>query len=464
MPARQRLECEVPMAQVFPFRALRYHEARVPIASVVTQPYDKITPAMQAAYYDASPYNLVRIILGRAEPGDTDQNNVYTRAAQCFREWREQQVLVPEPQPAIFRYTQTFSAPAGSALAGREFERQGFIALGQLEDYRSEVVFRHEQTHPGPKQDRLQLLRATRAHFGQLFMLYRDRERRVEKLLPASAAPLVEVKDEYGVVHRLWRVADPGILAAVQEAMLEKQLVIADGHHRYETALAYRNERREEAIRSLSVAVPAVGTGSYIWKEEWTAFERAMMTFVNLDAPGLLVLPTHRVVSGMPNFASDVFLQKTRPAFDCQPVPGPVAPEKLLQMIAERPPGAIRLAAVTRLGACLLTFRPGDAQPFIGGLSPRQQKLDVVVLHRVVLQEMLGIGEEAVREQRHIGYHRDAREAVEQVRQGADAAFLLNPVSVHQVAEVALAGEVMPQKSTDFYPKLLSGLAIYALE
>ncbi len=455
------------MAQVFPFRALRYDPKKVDVASVVTQPYDKITPTMQAKYYDASPYNLVRIELGRAEAADNAERNVYSRAAECLRRWRAEQVLIADAEPAFFRYSQTFTAPAGSALAGKQFERSGVVCAGQLEDYKRAVVFRHEQTHSGPKADRLDLLRATRAHTGQLFMLYSDPQQRVEKLLTATVPPLIEVKDEYGVVHRVWRCADAKKIQAIQDALAETNLVIADGHHRYETALAYRNERRDQVLKTMAAAEGAgtgLGTGSFMWKEEWTAFERAMMTLVNMDAPGLLVLPTHRVVFGLPSFEAGALVEKARFVFDFQQLAGSPEPDKLLALIAARQPGEIKLAAVTRLGTWLLTFRPQAAQRLIGDLSPRQQKLDVVVLHRVLLQEMLGLSEEAVREQQHIAYYRDAREAVERVRQGADAAFLLNPVSVHDVAEVAFAGEVMPQKSTDFYPKMLSGLTIYALE
>jgi uncharacterized protein (DUF1015 family) len=453
------------MADVFPFRALRYNPDEVDLATVVTQPYDKITPEMQARYYDASAFNLVRIELGRPSDSDNDGDNVYTRAAAALHDWRERGILRLEPRPAIFRYSQSFTAPAGSALAGQQFERSGFIALGQLEDYRAGIVFRHEQTHSGPKLDRLRLLRATRAHIGQLFMLYRDRNRRVETLLATAEPPVAATKDEYGVVHRLWHTADEHVITQVQDAMRDQQLIIADGHHRYETALAYRNERREEALQSLAAgAASGAGTGTYLLPPEASVFERAMMTFVNVDSPGLLVLPTHRVVFGLPNFESGVFVSGARQCFDFQQVPGSPDPEKLLAMIGERRPGEIKLAAVTRLGAWLLAFRPRDAQHLIGALSPRQQQLDVVVLHRVLLNEMLGISEDAIRELRNIAYYRDAREAVERVRAGADAAFLLNPVSVQQVADIALAGETMPQKSTDFYPKLLSGLTIYALE
>ena len=242
------------MAIISPFRAWRYDPERVPVQQAVTQPYDKITPAMQEDYYQASPYNLVRIILGKRQPEDGDAANVYTRAAAAFQTWRQTGVLRQDAEPSIYRYSQTFKVPGSvsEAIAGNEAraERRGFIALGRIEEYSAGVVFRHEQTLAKPKADRLDLLRATRAHFGQLFMLYSGAGQ-VDALLDAAAAPGrvpdIEVTDEYEVVHRVWKISAASVIASVQERMRDRKLIIADGHHRYETALTYRNERRLRA-------------------------------------------------------------------------------------------------------------------------------------------------------------------------------------------------------------------------
>jgi uncharacterized protein (DUF1015 family) len=225
------------MTDIHPFRAFRYDPRQVSPAQVVTQPYDKITPTLQDRYYAASPHNLVRIILGRREENDNPANNVYSRAAAYYRDWREQGVLRRDPLPSLYLYSQGFT-PLGATT---EMERRGFIALGRIEDYSAGVVFRHEQTLAKPKADRLDLLRATRAHFGQIFMLYED-SGQVESLLatnsdPDISAPEVQIKDEYGVVHRVWQITDPKLIHSVQNAMSDKKLIIADGHHRYETAL-----------------------------------------------------------------------------------------------------------------------------------------------------------------------------------------------------------------------------------
>src|SRR5262245_24871980 len=222
------------MAQIRPFRALRYDPTRVPISLVATQPYDKITPEMQERYYAASPHNLVRIILGKRFATDDTNTNTYTRAGGFFSDWRRQGVFLQDAEPSIYRYSQTFTAPDSKT----QLDREGYIAIGKLEDYSAGVIFRHEQTLSKPKADRLELLRATRAHFGQIFMLYSDPTQEIERALSSSSeasTPDLELSDEYGVLHRVWRVSQPEAIAFVRGAMEDKKLIIADGHHRYET-------------------------------------------------------------------------------------------------------------------------------------------------------------------------------------------------------------------------------------
>ena len=233
------------MAEIQPFRAYRYDTNRVAPADVLTQPYDKISPAMQERYYAASPYNLITIEKGRALPGDSPENNVYTRAAKTVDEWIAEKILQRDAAPAIYVYSQEFEVPGTHARR----ERIGFIALTRVEDYDAQVVFRHERTLSAPKADRIELLRQTRAQTGQLFLLYDDPARQIDSWLEeaARAKPALELRDEYGVTHRLWPVTDPAFVARVQKAMAQKKLVIADGHHRYETALHYRDECRARA-------------------------------------------------------------------------------------------------------------------------------------------------------------------------------------------------------------------------
>ncbi|MGH9643988.1 MAG: DUF1015 domain-containing protein [Terriglobales bacterium] len=436
------------MATIAPFRAFRYDPERTAIRRVVTQPYDKITPAMQEGYYQASPYNLARVILGKRFDGDTASENVYTRAAASFREWRQGGVLAQDPQPSLYRYWQIFTVPGSQAVA----ERRGFIGLGRIEEYSAGVVFRHEQTLAKPKADRLDLLRATSAHFGQIFVLYGG-SGTVDSVL-ASASPRaadIEVTDEYDVLHLVWRISDPAVIASVQNQMRDRKLIIADGHHRYETALAYRNERDEREQRS-----PAAAPAPHDW---------VMMTFVDMDTPGLVILPTHRVVFGLPALRLAEFPSAVRKFFSVEEVEPGIDGARASAILRQAGHAGSALLAVAADRAFLLHTPKAMGTGFFGDLSLRQQNLDVVQLHKCLLEGCLHISEDAIRNQHNVHYFREADEALAQVRSGqAQMAFLMNPVSIDQMRDVAFAGEVMPQKSTDFYPKLLSGLTIYALD
>jgi len=455
------------MADIFPFRALRYDTSRVSAGDVVTQPYDKISPAMQDHYYDASPYNLVRIILGKPSPQDNESENVYSRAAGSLSQWRKEGVLKQDAKPAIYFYTQRFTVPAaaiGAPGGPVEFERRGFIAAGKIHDYSDGVVFRHEQTLAKPKSDRLNLLRATKAHFGQIFMLYSDPHDEVGMLLEnsllevspggtrqssadsaLSAEPDICVTDEYSVLHRVWCVSDAKVVEAVQRKMADKKLIIADGHHRYETALNYRNERR--------------GSGSSAGD---APYERVMMTLVNMDSRGLVILPTHRVVHSLADFDREKFIERARKFFEVLPLTGSCG-QKMARLHEAGHHGTTLLAA-SGDECFLMHARAGAADEILKNIPPLQRQLDVVTLHKVVLEHVLGLSEESIRNQENISYHREPDEALKRVREGANIAFLMNPIKMEQLREITFAGGVLPQKSTDFYPKMLSGLTIYSVE
>jgi len=439
------------MAFVVPFRALRYDPARADLGQVVTQPYDKITPAMQNRYYDADPHNLVRIILGKPQPSDHLEENVYTRAAASFRDWRRQGIFLQDPEQSLYQYTQRFQPPGG----GAELQRRGFIGLGKIEDYSAGIVHRHEQTLAKPKADRLELLRATRAHFGQLFMLYSDPTAEIDEALSGSSITNtennIELRDEYGVLHQLRRVTDPAIIQLVRSKMRDKKLIIADGHHRYETALNYRNECRARQ-----------GTVS---SSELAPYELVMMTFINMDSPGLVILPTHRVVHGLESFSPDALRDRARSYFSVEEVDPSITANRAMGILRAAGKAGTALLGIAANRAFLFdTPRPAAAS-LLQSLSLRQQGLDVIQLHKCLLEGVLGISEEAIRDQTNVTYIRDEEEALTRVREGsANIAFLINPVRMRQVRDIAFAGEVLPQKSTDFYPKLLSGLTIYALE
>ena len=442
------------MAEIFPFHAYRYNLERVKLADVVTQPYDKITPAMQERYAALSPNNLIAVEKGKPSPQDSAADNVYTRAEHALERWIRDGVMRRDSRPGIYVYFQDYALPGTT----ERHTRKGFIALGRLEDYAARVIFRHELTHTGPKADRLELLRHTRTHTGQLFMLYSDPQRRIDELIDqiASRSQPNEVKDEYGVVHRIWPVFEPKVIGEILRAMAPRKLVIADGHHRYETALAYRDERR------------ANGDGS----DRDAPYEKAMMTFFNTFGEGLLILPTHRLVSNLPSFDPNSFRRKISSAFDQEDYA--FGSEAARTAACERFERDLRASGETGRAfgmyaggsfTLLRLRRDSDLPKLMPDLSDAQRNLDVVLLHRVLLEEGLGITPAAVTAEQNIGYEREMGAALDAVDRGrAQICFLLNPVRVQQVMEIALAGEVLPQKSTDFYPKLLSGLTLYRLE
>jgi uncharacterized protein (DUF1015 family) len=406
------------LATLKPFQPYRYTSKAGDPTNLLTQPYDKISPAMQAKYLAASPYNLVRVILGERHSADTPSDNVYMRAAQYLHDWTRDGILAQDPKPGFYAYFQDFAVPDTRERA----TRMGFIGIGKVEDYSAGVVYRHEQTLSGPKKDRLELLRHTRGHFGQIFMLYPDREGAVDRLLAKAAegAAELDVLDEYDARHRMWPITDPATTQLMQSLMRDKKLLIADGHHRYETALAYRNEN------------PGVPAAEYV-----------MMTFVNMYSPGLKILATHRVLRNLEGFQAAALIAKARSG-------GWSVHEGMPERDAHS--GTVRIGLVAASRAYVLERERHEGE------------LDVPVLHTEILGGLLGISEESVRDERYITYVRGIDAAVAEVREkGAQAAFLLEPTPIEEMARIAFAGGVMPQKSTDFYPKLLSGVTIYRL-
>jgi uncharacterized protein (DUF1015 family) len=480
------------MAEIRPFRAYRYDTNRVALKDVLTQPYDKITPEMQERYYAASPYNLIAIEKGRPAPGDTPvvshastasasasaanvsapsnasavsaENNVYTRAAAKLEEWIAAKILVQDQAPSIYVYAQDYLVPGTQTRR----TRIGFIALGRVEDYSAGVVFPHERTLSAPKADRIELLRHTRAQTGQLFMLYDDAPRKIETLLEdiARRNPAIEMRDEFDVLHRLWPVSDAGTIRRIETAMTQQKLVIADGHHRYETALNFRNENRAKAVARSEKPDPMA------------AYEFAMMTFINTHSKGLTILPTHRLVRNLDGFDFERFRKSVAPYFDWYSYPFANAEERAASYAEFRRDfegsnhgrrGVGVYSGVANAGAnafyLFLLRRDVDLEQLLPDLTEAQRGLDVVLLHRVMLEKGLGITAEAVEAEKFIAYEREMDKAIAAVDRGeSQMACLLKPVRVEQVTEIALGEGVLPQKSTDFYPKLLSGETISRIE
>lgn len=447
------------MALVQPFRAHRYNPSLAPFEKVLTQPYDKISPAMQEQYYASDPHNLIAVEKGRAQKDDNPQNNLYTRAAISLNSWIAANVVQQDPAPAFYAYTQEYDVP-GTTLRRT---RRGFIGLGKLEEYSAGVIFRHEHTLSGPKADRLELLRHTRTHTGQLFMLYSEPQLLVDKILTeveSSQPPITQMTDEYDVIHRLWPVSDPQRIDSIQKAMADQKLVIADGHHRYETSLNFRNECRSRAGKLILEA----------------PYEFSMMTFINTRSEGLTILPGHRVVANLRDFSWSAVRRYLEPWFATEVFPFDGESRRrealdkfLTRLVAAKSQRAIGVYPAPESGSrafYLLTLRPeADISQILPSLSPLQRELDVVLLHQGILEPALGITPHAVVSEANLSYEREASAALDAVERGtAQVVFLLNSVEVELVMRVATAGEVMPQKSTDFYPKLLSGITMFRIE
>ncbi len=443
------------MAEIFPFRAWRYDPKRVRLADAVTQPYDKISAEMQQRYLAASPYNFIRVEKGVPQPGDGAENNVYMRARATLDVWIRDGVILRDAEPAIYPYFQRYTVPG----THQRRTRKGFIALGRLEDYAAKVVFRHERTLPAPRADRLELLRQTRTQTGLLFLVYSDPERASDRILAEAAErePAAELTDENGVEHRLWALADGEKIAGLAALLGPKPLMIADGHHRYETALAFRDECRRSA-GSVNPDAPA---------------EKAMMALFNTESEGLTILPTHRLLSGIPGFDFQTFRRRIEPFFEWYgyPFSGPEERETALAEFRHALEGRGRtrraIGAYAGGGAFYLFLLRGgvDLDRTLSGVEPEAQRLDVVLLHRLILEQGLGVTQDQVSAESRVEYEREFEAALGAVDAGrAQLALLMNPARIEQVTAAAFGGCVLPEKSTDFYPKLLSGLTLYRLD
>jgi len=417
------------MAELAPVRALLYDTRRAgPLDALVAPPYDVVSEADRAALAAKSPYNIVRVDLPQ---GDPEQK--YANAARELRRWVDDGILRRDATPAFYRYHQVFSA------GGQQHTRKGFIGRIRLRRFDEGVVLPHERTLSGPRLDRLALSRACRTNLSQVFALYPDKEGVVDAEFSAleSAPPELEARLGDGVVHRLWRLTDPAAQKRIAAAMADKRVYIADGHHRYETMLALRDELRPQA------------------RSPRSAVEYGSMFLTSMDDPGLIILPTHRVVHGLNGFDRARLVDRLEARFDVRELPGESVAS--LRAPPEQRPGSYLLASQGRLYS--VSLKRGEESAVPGPAVLRQ--LDVPILHGLILEQILGIDRSAQERQTNLRYVKDFKAALDDSRRPeVQAAFLLNPTRIEQLKAVADAGEVMPQKSTFFYPKLASGLLL----
>ncbi|MBX3422368.1 MAG: DUF1015 domain-containing protein [Pirellulaceae bacterium] len=440
------------MPQIQALRGLRYNLARVgSLSSVVAPPYDVVDAQLQQHLYDLSPFNFIRLELTRSEPGTMDPDGVYQQAANLYRDWIRQDVLQREPDPALYVYHQIFE------YAGRTYTRRGFMARVKLVRFGEGEIYPHEQTHAKAKDDRLKLTRACQANMSQIFGLYPDADNAAQNALENCIAgqPAVEAVDHLGVKHRLWAVTNPAIIAQVSSIVDSKPMFVADGHHRYETACNYRDELAQAAGGTLPADHPA----NYV-----------LSMMVSMDDPGLIVLPTHRLLHGIPAMSSAQLTQKLTPVLDCQPAgSGPEAAPAVWRQIEElNDQGAFGLYSAADKTWTLVTASTGT-QHAMADASPNQsrdwQGLGVAMLHNLIIDRLLGLAGHPKPTYVHL-----VQEVIDGLQGRLEGnldyqlAALVMPASVEDIRRVSLHNERMPAKSTYFYPKLLSGLVVHSLE
>jgi uncharacterized protein (DUF1015 family) len=448
--------------EVGPFKAFRFNADIVgDVGGCIAPPYDVISPAQQQQLYEKNKYNIVRIIKGKTTASDNSDNNQYTRAADYLNNWIKEGVLEQDSTETIYAYVQDFQ------LAGTGFQRFSFIALARLEEF-GETVRPHEETLDDPKIDRLNLKRATIAKWGLVFMLYEDREKVADKIIENDAGekPLIDFHDDQNVQHRLFAITDQDNIKAITKMMLDKKCIIADGHHRYETALNYLRQSNNPAAKY------------------------QMLAFTNTCQEGLVVLATHRLVGNLENFNMDKLVADLRENFEITQFkfdPNPQARTDARQKMLAQPRTDARQKMLTQLKAehdkdknafgiyaannvfyvaVLRDKRTMDS--VVPNMSLAWRTLDVSVLHKLILEKLLGIDEERIAKGGNLEYVKDTHNAIDNTISQLDAgqkqvAFFMNPVKIQQLKAVTDAGERMPQKSTYFYPKMYTGLTIQKL-
>lgn len=433
------------MAKIFPFRGLTYDPGKIgDFSSVMAPPYDVISPEHQAELYERSPRNVVRIDFSR----DADP---YATVPQRFREWQDEGTLVPEDAPAIYYLSQQYRLRDGIPR-----ERRGFIALAAIEDFGDGAIHGHEATLAEPREDRLKLMLACDAQFSSILALYTDEKPTLTDALREhvrSKEPKVEAElGEFGT-SRLWAVTDPGLIAMVREALREREVFIADGHHRYEAAGNYRRRRLAERPGA---------TGD-------EGFNRVMMYFANQNEEGVVILPTHRLVRAMPPVPAAELEEKLQRHFHVEGFPRDAGGRRRFLETLEHPRDGERvLGAAFRDGARYLALRPRDAaamERLAPDMSPELRGLDVTTLHVLLMEHVLGVSTRDAVNTDAVAYTHDAEEALAEAEAGrCQAALILNPPTAGEMIAVSLKGEKMPQKSTYFFPKLVTGLVIHKVE
>jgi len=441
------------MAEVIPFRGVRFNPRLIPnLADVVTPPFDVITAREQRHFYDRHPHNVIRLILGKKFEYDTPRNNWYSRAAADLGNWFEKRILIQDDSPAFYLTTVDFTHKS------ENFQRYGLIALVKLEPFEKGVVLPHEQTFSKVKLDRLELMKACRMNFSPIFAVYPDDSGLLHFLKKEVSGKKAQVEFVYldGTRHQLWRVTGPSLLETVTRQMQDQKIFIADGHHRYETALAFQ-AGLEKSAGPLDVRHPA----GYV-----------MMYLSSMEDPGLIILPAHRMFKDIPDAKLGALISKAAEFFTISEFPFSPGRRQAVQsdlsasLNRHRADNAIGVFVKNTACFYLLTLKPGAmTRRFKEELPEALRTLDVTVLTRLLLMEILGFDQNRLDDESRVGYASTGIQAIEAVAAGRyDITFILNPTPIDQVRRVAEAGLIMPRKSTYFFPKVLAGQVFHALD
>ena len=424
------------MPTLRPFQGVLYDPQRVDLSRVVAPPYDIISPADQKRFYGQDPNNVVRLIAGEVHPSDTPQDNKYTRASAFFREWLADGILRRETSPRLYVYRHQFVDPT----SGASRSRLGVMGVVELEPF-GRGVLPHEQTHARAKADRLSLTRAVIANLSPVFALYQDPRSAVRPIIEPAIAdpPLMSITGEDGDHHTIWSLEDGQRFEQLAEVLNTSTLYIADGHHRYETALNFRKFQRQQHPEAPPDA----------------AFNYVLMLLVDVRDPGLTILPTHRVLHDLHGFDAGELVRRLSEHYRVVP----------RETRAALPAAMRQKVGAHRIGLALPPSSYYTIDIDQAAAADPVSRLDVSVLHDEILGRLLGLQQAEVEEERYLSYSRDVDAVLTRVETGtAQAAFLLRPPAVQDVVEVAQAGQVMPQKSTYFFPKPASGIVFNPLD
>ncbi len=428
------------MVDIVPFKGLLFNQDKTgPLEKVTAPPYDVISAAQQKSLYEKSPHNIVRLILGKEISGDNEEENRYTRAARDFRQWVQDGVLIRDPKPCFYIYSQEYP------FHGKNVSRVGFFARVKLEDFSAGNICPHEFTLAKAKKDRALLLEACHANFSPIFGLFSEPEGNIDRTLEkvTHQEPLTVIK-EGDIVHKFWRLEDAATIAFLSASLKNKKIYIADGHHRYETALAFHKEQGDKVSDSGHI----------------------MIFLTNLDSPSLIIHPIHRQIHCPGTFKRVDFLSEVSSYFHVSPLQENMAPDKIRAVLENEGKKGIVFIAYLREGPNrLLLLKLEDSQkvlPYLNpGDPPELQVLDVVQLHALIIKRTLKIDTQNPANQFHVTYTIHIEEGIQSVENNkSDLVFFMNPTHIEQVKSLAEKGVRLPQKSTYFYPKLLSGLVI----